>query len=117
MKNIEIARLVNAREMAAAFPETFERPSNKELTNLKEGDFVKVCVRGERFWVQLIHVTDNLLLGRVDNFLICTHGINYGSIIPLHRDAIYDIYNERYPIPEGSEDVIVQTESNEKCIV
>ena len=89
-------KYVNAKDRAEAFPETFKRPSNKELNNLKEGDFVKVCSeigeQGERFWVELVRVTDNLLLGRVDNHLIFTDRIGYDSIIFFHRDAIYAIH-------------------------
>lgn len=66
-------KFVNAQQMAADFPETFEAPPYSDFQDLEEGDFVKVCANDERFWCRIVEIDhdDQTIVGSVSNELIC----------------------------------------------
>ena len=83
----------NALLMAMQNPDTFHRPSEFELNNLKIDDYVKVCNSSERFWVKIIKINPNNIIGIVSNDLVLTHihGLKCYDEIIFHKDNIYDI--------------------------
>ena len=85
---------VNAQEMARLHPDTFEAPSALELSQIREGDNVRVCVGSERFWVLVTHIDGTTVTGTVNNDLVFTgaHGLDYGDHIAFHLHNIYAIF-------------------------
>jgi hypothetical protein len=59
--------LRDAQEMAKQYPDTFEAPSQGALENLELGFLVKVCDSdiAHRFWVELVKVDGEKLVGKV----------------------------------------------------
>lgn len=90
---MEKIELTDAKQMAIDHPDTFQRASEAELSELKPTDFVKVCANPERFWIQITEVSGVLLKGRVDNDLISTdkHGYEYEDEVIIHIDHVYNI--------------------------
>ena len=82
--------LVNAQEQHIRNPDTFEVPTYNELNNIKLGDFVKVCINSERFWLKVIHITGNIIIGEVNNNLYFSDLI-IGDQIYIIRDNIFEI--------------------------
>lgn len=75
-------------------PSTFEVPSSFELSLIKPGDFVKICVNEvERFWLHVTERTGDDITGRVDNDLIYTdkHGIKYNDILKVKTHHVYSV--------------------------
>lgn len=83
----------NAREMSKKHPETFYAPSSQELSKLKEGHFVKVCVNSERFWCEIVEVDQESesIKASVANELIYSD-IAVGEELSFKFENIYDIY-------------------------
>jgi len=84
---------VDAQRMHRLHPATFQAPSANELSNIRVGDHVKICTGEERFWVELKVVTNEKLIGNVDNELVHTniHGLVLGDTIQFERRHIFDI--------------------------
>ncbi|QOR74594.1 hypothetical protein IMZ16_03940 [Cruoricaptor ignavus] len=87
------AHLVNAQEMKKQHPETFCAPSDDDLRNIEPGDFVKVSVMGERFWVEVETISPEAVTGRIDNDLVCTadHGLILNDRLHINKECIYNI--------------------------
>ena len=86
MKKINLA---NAQELKIQYPESFEAPDESQLNNLTINDNVKVCDGKERFWVKLINIECNYLMGTIQNILF-TDDYNAGDIIQFKKYNIYD---------------------------
>jgi hypothetical protein len=84
-------KLVNAQEMARQYPNTFEAPPRSALRKLGEGDLVKVSNNAERFWIQIMTRSDDVLIGRVDNFLLAGD-VSYDDLVQFHECNVFDIY-------------------------
>lgn len=86
----------NAQELKKLNPETFEAPTLDELSNVREGDNVKVCTGGERFWVEVKLIEDNTIYGKVNNRLVnfYEHGLDLGDVVRFDKECIYDIFNK-----------------------
>ena len=85
---------INAQKMAKENPDIFFVPSVEKLNEIKTGSFVKVAVEGERFWVEVISVNENKIIGKVGNCLIMTkeHGLSLDDRIVFEKKHIYSIY-------------------------
>lgn len=87
---------VDAQVMRLLHPETFSAPTIPELEELKIGDFVKVCPdcdMSERFWVTVIKIEGEKVIGKVANYLVCTdmHGLFRDDVIKFEKKNIYAI--------------------------
>jgi len=89
-------RLINAKTMHKKHPHTFSIPSNEELKNISKGDYVKVSLKKERFWVLITKVIGNKLTGDIDNELIKTKMYKYGDLIEFSKNNVYDIKSKSY---------------------
>lgn len=85
--------LIDAQEMAHKYPNTFEAPSAQELANIMPGDFIKICVEPERFWVKITAINPGLLTGVISNDLVYTnrHGLDCDQIISVEPRHVYAI--------------------------
>lgn len=83
-------KLINAQEMATKYPKYFESPSVIELSQIKKGDFVKVCDNQERFWVKVTKKSKDLIKGKISNHLLSVQR-KFGDEIILNTCNIYDI--------------------------
>ncbi len=86
--------LVNAAQIAIEHPETFHRPDDYELSQLKKGQIVKVCDGGERFWVVVTKATHPMFVGEVNNMLMFTDDLHFGDLIAFHADNIYSTHKD-----------------------
>lgn len=89
--------LEDAHAMSIISSNTFEVPSNEEINQIEEGDYVKVCTAGERFWCQVVYVHKEAaeIYAIIDNDLINTeeHDLNNGDGIIIKSENIYAIQN------------------------
>lgn len=85
-------KLTDARKMAREYPDTFELPLKASIARLKVGDFAKVDIPGERFWVMVSKRTGSKFEGVIDNDLIATklHGLRLGDRIAFESKHLYD---------------------------
>lgn len=88
--------LMDASVYARKYPETFSRPDSAAISALAIGDHVKVCIPGERFWVQLTEVNHPILIGRVDGVLP-GGPLRNDDLIKFHTDNIYNIWRTPKP--------------------
>lgn len=89
-----MTEFTDAQLMRIENPDTFDAPCKEGLDAIKEGDSVKVCNEGERFWVTVTKIEDQKITGTVDNDLVRSemHGLNYGDEISFEKRHIYSIY-------------------------
>jgi len=80
----------NAQQLRRQYPDTFYAPGEEELQKLQQGDMVKICALQERFWAEVISITDKIVTARVDNDLLMRQ-LKYNDIIDFHLDNVYDI--------------------------
>lgn len=59
---------VDAQLMREKHLETFRAPNFEELNTLLPGQYAKVCLEGERFWIQIVSITGDTIIGRVIAF-------------------------------------------------
>jgi hypothetical protein len=97
-------RFVDGVEQNAKHPTTFEVPSMEEKLAVKSGEHVKIGVltgfakplpEAERFWLKVKwnDPVRQVLIGRVDNDLVCTngHGLKYNDVIEVPYNAVLTI--------------------------
>ena len=82
-------KFIDAQEMAKKHPDTFEAPTMEELSKIKQDDFVKLCLNSERFWVKVIEVHEDEIIGEVDNQLYESQPFGLGDIIAFKQEHIY----------------------------
>ena len=107
-------KIEDAHQAALQHPHTFHRPTNKEISQVRVGSYVKICVSqttrsrkdfsAERFWVNVTLVMPRFIVGLVANNLIYipSHLLAYGDVIAFQRRHIYEIQ------PPDQKDVIYQ---------
>jgi hypothetical protein len=61
---------LNAQEMKRNFPDSFRAPSRKALNNIEVGDYIKVSVDDDRFWVKVTLVDANIVYGTRDKDIL-----------------------------------------------
>lgn len=88
------AKLEDAAALAKKHPKTLKRPSKSELRKVRPGDFVKVAIPGERFWVVVTGYEGKKYHGQVDNILL-TKKLKYGDNIYFYKKNIYDIIKNK----------------------
>jgi hypothetical protein len=81
---------VDAQEMARAYPQSFQAPSPLDLHDIKVGDSIKVCLNNERFWLSVIQVQGDRILGKVTNDLLF-NDLRYGSQIVVEKRHVHDV--------------------------
>lgn len=87
-------QLVDAQQMAKAYPGTFEAPDQKELDLVKVGDSVKICINNkERLWIEVTEINGGQLKGKIDNCPIVIEDVNFGDFISFRKENIYSIFN------------------------
>ena len=84
---------IDAQQMHRNNPRTFAVPSDKELDGIKVGDYVKVAVEGERFWVLVEGILNDTYTGKVWNDMVLTkeHGLRFKDKVTFERRHIYSI--------------------------
>ncbi len=85
---------VDAQEKAKKAPFTFFAPSISELEDIKAGSIVKICNGDERFWVTVNLISDEDIIGTIDNDLLGNNPYKCGDKVKFHKNNIYDIYND-----------------------
>jgi hypothetical protein len=86
--------LVNGISQNRKYPNSFKMPSLDVKSKLKVGDLVKVSdeLYNERFWVEILEfVSEELIIGRIDNELIMEQPYTLNHKIFLSLENIIDI--------------------------
>ncbi len=81
--------LIDAQQIAAEHPLTFEVPDDADLDAIAAGSSVKVCNGSDRFWVLVTSVDGDRIHGTIQND-IEPEG-NVGEPISLERRHVYDV--------------------------
>lgn len=64
------------------------------ISNLKVGDIVKIANNLERFWVKIIELNENYVLGKIDNYLTFNKFYDYQDIVIFEKNNILDLHNK-----------------------
>ena len=97
-KPIQI-ELMDGVEQNKKHPNSFHIPSNEKKSKVEVGDCVKVVDTeyGERFWVIIKEfITDELMVGEINNTLVGNQPYSLGDKIFLTMDNIIDVHDEDY---------------------
>ena len=94
MLNIFTDDWIDTNKLHLLNPQSFAIPTNSELDNLSIGDLVKIGNKLERFWVKIIQINKDYLLGKIDNLLTFNENYNYNDIVLFEINNIYEIYSE-----------------------
>lgn len=81
--------LANARALALE-SEYFEQPSDSVMRKVRPGDFVKLCRRGERFWLKVTGYVGRKYHGQIGAHLKRSD-LEFGDVIYFERKNIYDV--------------------------
>jgi lactate dehydrogenase-like 2-hydroxyacid dehydrogenase len=87
---------VDVSEMSQRFPETFKAPSDEELEEIKPDYTVKISNGMERFFVLVHEIYDDLIVGEVNNKLVCDRGYNSGDLVIFHKKNVYCVHSPEY---------------------
>ena len=79
---------VNAQKMRERHPETFEAPSYEELTAIKPGDYLKVCLNEERFWTKVVSISRDAIIATVENDLVINN-LPCDTLVEFHKHHIF----------------------------
>jgi hypothetical protein len=96
--------LADAFEKAKLYPETFERPSDRKLGNLKVGDWAKLCFEdgagnAERMWVKVQRRLGDTFDGTLAN-RPCWAGFgDVGDRVVFKTCNVYDTIDWRENLP------------------
>lgn len=91
--------LLNGVEQNKQYPNSFHIPSDEKKSKVEVGDVVKVVDTeyGERFWVIVKEfISDELMVGEIDNRLVGKQPYSLGDKIFLTKDNIIDVNDEEY---------------------
>jgi hypothetical protein len=94
MLNILTDDWINVKVMKKNYPTDFDIPTRKELNSLSIGKLVKIGNKLERFWVKITEISDNFILGKIDNYLTFNSKYDYGNIILFDKKNVYEIHND-----------------------
>jgi len=87
-------KFTDAQLMAVRHPDTSTAPTQKELSRIAIGDYVKICAMDwERFWVLVTGIKGELLTGEVNNDLLMAvfHGLRCGDAVVFERRHVYQV--------------------------
>ncbi|NVK76014.1 MAG: hypothetical protein HWE24_21265 [Oceanospirillaceae bacterium] len=128
-KNLERGKpiqieLLNGVEQNKEFPTSFHIPSEEKKSKIEVGDKVKVVdiQHSERFWVKVEEfISDELMVGVIDNELIGKQPYSLGDKIFLTMDNIIDVHDEDYDLwlkknnqPESGSIETIKNKNNDK---
>ena len=61
-----------------------------KIDNIKVGDYVKVSNFEERFWVKVTNIKNDIISGKIDNYLLNNKLYDINSLITLNMSNILD---------------------------
>ena len=64
------------------------------IGDLKLGEKVKIANNLEKFWVQIIEINNNYIIGKIDNYLTYNSEYDYQDIVIFEKENILEIYNK-----------------------
>ena len=91
---------IDAQEMARLYPDTFNAPSTEDISEIKNGDHVKVCNGQERFWILVSNndIVTQRITGQVDNILFdATEGLGLGDPVTVEYRHVYNLLIQKQP--------------------
>ena len=91
--NILTDTWIDVKKLQRSHPNEFMAPSESILVSLSVGDLVKIGNNYERFWVKVVKITTDYVLGKIDNHLTFNNKYDYNDIILFEKNNIYEIYD------------------------
>ena len=91
--NILTDNWINTHEIQIQNPDNFTIPTNDDLNSLSVGNLVKIGNKMERFWVKLVEINKDYLLGKIDNHLTFNNDYDYNDMVLFEKKNIYNIQN------------------------
>ena len=85
---------INTHEIHILNSNNFTIPTNNDLNNLSVGNLVKIGNKMERFWVKIVEINKDYLLGKIDNHLTFNNKYDYDDIVLFEKKNIYNIHND-----------------------
>jgi hypothetical protein len=86
--------LLDAQAQALKWPLSFFAPDDDERAALRPGDNIKVCRRGERFWLEVVEIDGDLIQAKVANELIYNL-LPVGELVQLEWRHVYETRNNQ----------------------
>tara|TARA_B110001452_G_C14924099_1_gene323147 strand:- start:287 stop:529 length:243 start_codon:yes stop_codon:yes gene_type:complete len=65
--------------------------TNSKLNNINKSDYVQICNGTERFWVKIVSIKENAIIGLVNNYLQLKRNYKYGDKVLFGKQHIYEI--------------------------
>ncbi|EPY3962323.1 TPA: hypothetical protein ACKFTV_002206 [Klebsiella pneumoniae] len=81
--------MINAQRLHRMYPNTFQVPTYEELSELKVGDLVKVCINNERFWSIITSIKGKTFIAEVNNHLVL-NDLSVGDLIKIRFSNVFD---------------------------
>jgi uncharacterized protein YegJ (DUF2314 family) len=68
-------------------------PTEEELNEIDIGYSVKISNGKERFWTEVIKITNHYIVGRIDNKLSFNKNYDYNDLVMFDKGNIFDIHD------------------------
>lgn len=97
---------LNALEENNKYPDTFRIFDEKYLEELQVGDSVKVSLKGEPFWVDIIKIEGFAITAMINSYLFINKHLKVNSIVNLKPEHVLDIYpKDLNKFPEALQEI------------
>jgi hypothetical protein len=94
---------IDTHQIQLLNPNNFTIPTNNDLNSLSVGNLVKIGNKMERFWVKIVEINKDFLLGKIDNHLTFSQKYNYNDIVLFEKNNIYNIHHDLTEITKINE--------------
>lgn len=84
---------INAKDKYIQNPETFEIPTDYELEDIEINYLVKISNGIERFWVRILDIKNDVLIGTIDNKLAYCLNYDYKNLVMFEKNNIFEIHD------------------------
>lgn len=92
-----------SRCLILASPELIDQKQGTDEAEYSEYDFVKVETRHGGFWVKVIFMGGDMILGEVDSDIPETEGVKKGSLIYFNKRKVLEVWiHEGHRVKEST---------------
>lgn len=89
-----LSDLIDAQDMAMGYPGNFSAPATHSLGRVAAGRLVKICRNDERFWVLVKKVSDDDVVGEVNNHLLYNPDLPVGTMVRFQKRHIFSVFED-----------------------
>ncbi|QIG60141.1 hypothetical protein [Dishui Lake large algae virus 1] len=88
---------IDVSEKRAEHIDTGDIPSKDELDQLSPKDTVKISNGFEKFFVTVREVSDDIVIGTIDNHLVGKYDYDYGDMVRFEKKNVFLIKKSKIP--------------------